>query len=95
MSIYIDFDRDMSWKMFFWFIDYIYIDLIVRAMSEPSDALTGQLEWAKSALTFLGKGQEDVLLWQGRPLGTSSMFSGSCYPEHSLSFINAARETGE
>ena len=63
-------------------------------MAEPSQPLLEQQRWAKIAIKhLLAEGDcEDAVLWGATTFGTSSMFSGACYPERALQFIEAARK---
>ena len=61
-------------------------------MAESSNVLVEHHKWAQLAITHvLGTHGSGAVLWQKHPLGFSSMFSGTCYPERALTYISAAR----
>ena len=61
-------------------------------MANPSYPLLERQRWAEHALSHvLGSHESGSLLWQPRVIGTSSMFSGACYPERALAYIDSAR----
>lgn len=60
------------------------------AMAEVPECLLKAQRWAKHVLQNVGI-DKATLLWSDSPLASSSMFSGCCYPERALEYIDAAR----
>lgn len=62
-----------------------------RSTMVPEPLLQRQ-RWAELAIDHVkGTHDQGSLLWQPRMIGTSSMFSGACYPERALAYIDSAR----
>ena len=64
--------------------------LFNSAMAEVPECLLKAQRWAKHVLQNAGI-DKATLLWSDSPLASSSMFSGCCYPERALEYIDAAR----
>ena len=62
-------------------------------MAESDNVLVNLQRWAQHAVNHVKGGHgSGALLWETRPIGSSSMFSGTCYPERALAYIGAARK---
>ena len=54
-------------------------------MAESDNVLVNLQRWAQHAVNHVKGGHgSGALLWETRPIGSSSMFSGTCYPERAL-----------
>eukprot|EP00435_Cladocopium_sp_Y103_P019510 s1373_g4.t1 len=63
-------------------------------MSDPPESLLQGQGWAKKAVAFvkaLPTSVADALLWSPETIPTTSLFSGACYPERALHYIDSAR----
>ena len=66
-------------------------------MSDPPEPLLQGQGWAKKAIAFVkasAASVSDALLWSPETIPTTSLFSGACYPERALQYIDAARSEG-
>ena len=62
-------------------------------MAESDNVLVNLQRWAQHAVNHVKGGHgSGALLWETRPIGSSSMFSGTYYPERGLAYIGAARK---
>ncbi len=66
--------------------------ILAITMSVPPPALLEHQRWAELAIAHVkGKHEPGALLFQPTCIGASSMFSGTCFPERALSYLDAAR----
>ena len=66
-------------------------------MSDPPEPLLQGQGWAKKAIAFVKASPTsvaDALLWSSETIPTTSLFSGACYPERALHYIDSARSEG-